>query len=107
MKRNFDHTLKTLDGSDVVDVAAIKDGVAPVLSMKTVAVNSLMATFEDDRNVSGDEKLNRYLLATRINAGGEVELNAEEILSLKKLIGRGYNALVVGQAFLFLEADAD
>jgi len=106
MKRNFDTTFKQLNGDDLKDGGAATAGVDAVLSLKVVSVNSLLAPFEVDKNLSGEEKLRRYLLATKIHAGGEVDLTAEDISLLKLLIGRGYSALIVGQAFLMLESDA-
>lgn len=99
MKRNFDFVLKDLNGAD------LKQSADEVLTMKAVSITSLMGTHEADRNISGDEKLKRYLLAVKINAGGEVELTAEEIAQLKSLIGRAYGPIAVGPAFLFLEKD--
>lgn len=105
MKRNFDFVFKNLNGTELKDGDAAVAGLDAALSIKTAAVNSLMSTFEADRNLSGDEKLKRYQLAVKINGGGEVDLTAEEIALLKLLIGRAYPPLVVGQAYLLLEKD--
>jgi hypothetical protein len=105
MKRNFDFVFKNLNGTELKDGDSAAIGIDASLSLKSVSVNSLMATFEADKNLSGDEKLKRYLLAVKINAGSEVDLTAEEITLLKVLIGRSYPPLVVGQAYLYLEKD--
>lgn len=105
MKRNFDLVFKKFNGNDIQDGDALNEGITAALTLKATAVNSLMFSHEADKTTSGEEKLKRYLLATRINAGGMVEVSSEEISLLKMLIGRTYPTLVVGQALLFLEQD--
>lgn len=72
-------------------------------TLKKICIDSLLGNFEDEKDLSGEDKLKRYELAMKIKAGGEIELASEDIASLKKLIGKRYNALVVGQAWNILE----
>lgn len=100
MKRNTTAAIKTLTGEP------IKDGQAD-LTLGAVATNALLMPYEDERNLSGDEKVKRFKLAQRIHdAAGEVDISAEEITLLKSLIAKAYTALVVGQAYAILEAEA-
>ena len=93
MKINFNQPIKNIQGEGIKD-----------LTLKTVSVESLLATFDDERSLLGEEKAKRYLLATRIYANPEdIDLTVEEISKIKQLIGKGYGPLVVGQAWEILE----
>lgn len=97
MKIDFDAVLLDLKGE------IMKDGDAPV-SLKTVAVNALFAPFPDEREIDGTEKAKRFNLGLRIDVGGEVEVSAEEVSLVKKLIGKAYPVLIVGRAYQLIEA---
>ena len=92
MKINFSQQLKNLKGEEIKD-----------LTLKVVSTEALLATFDDERALSGEEKAKRYLLATRVYANEELDLTVEEIAKLKQLIGKGYGPLIVGQAWEMLE----
>ena len=92
MKINFSQTIKNIKGEEIKD-----------LTLKSISVEALLATFDDERSLSGEEKAKRYLLATRIYANDELDLTVEEVAKIKQLIGKGYGALVVGQAWEMLE----
>ena len=93
MKINFNQPIKNIMGEEIKD-----------LTLKTVSVESLLATFDDERSLLGEEKAKRYVLATRIYANPEeLDLTVEEISKIKQLIGKGYGPLVVGQAWEILE----
>ena len=92
MKINFNQPIKNIQGEEIKD-----------LTLKTVSVEALLATFSDEQSLSGEEKAKRYLLATRIYANDELDLTVEEIAKIKQLIGKGYGPLVVGQAWEILE----
>ena len=92
MKINFNQPIKSLQGE------AIKD-----LTLKVVSTEALLAPFDDERSLGGEEKAKRYLLATRVYANDELDLTVEEVAKIKQLIGKGYGVLVVGQAWDMLE----
>lgn len=103
MKRNLNQVLVTLAGKPI-PVSA--EPGSELLTLRTVSVNALLSSFDEERALPGAAKLERYQLATRINAAdGDIELSAEEVALLKQLIGKAYTVLVVGQAYLALEAD--
>lgn len=104
MRINFDLELKTLDGQPVVEPAPTADdpqAVRPVTA-RSIAVNALLGEYRDDRS-DGEEKLRRFSLARRINAGGDVEIKAEEVSLVKRLVGLAYPPLAVGQVYELLE----
>jgi hypothetical protein len=98
--RNFDTTFSTFDGE------VIQSAGCP-LTLKRASVDALMMPFDDEKHISGEEKLKRYQLAVRINLGGDVELKAGEVSLLKLVIGKAYTPLVVGPAYIALEKDAE
>jgi hypothetical protein len=94
MKINFTAELKTLGG----------EPLQPPTTLKEVAVNILLTLLDDERNLPGEEKAKRSLLATRIYANPEnIDLTVEELALIKKLIGKAYTPLIVGQAWQMLE----
>lgn len=92
MQINFNQPIKNLQGEEIKDV-----------TLKSVSVEALLAMFEDERSLSGNEKAERYVLATRIYANNLLDLTVEEVAKVKHLIGKGYGALIVGQAWEMLE----
>ena len=103
MKRNLNVVLKTLDGQPLKEE---HNGTARDVLLSRLAVNALLANYEDEKNLSGDDKVKRFKLAQQINdADGEVEVTAEQVSLLKSLIAKGYTPLVVGQAYEILEGE--
>lgn len=93
MKINFDQELKKLDGTSLENT-----------TLRSVTLEALQALFQDEQGLSGEEKARRWALATRIYANPEnIDLKVEEIATIKKLIGKAYGPLVVGQAWEMLE----
>lgn len=97
MKIDFDVELKTFNGTTLVNVAQ------KPLTLRFVCTDALMASFEDERGLSGEDKLKRYLLASKIHQTTDGEVTAEEVALLKLLIGKGFGPNVVGPAYLHLE----
>lgn len=99
MKRNFSAAIKNLDGKP------LKEGDKEV-TIGSIAVNALLTPYEDERNLSGDDKVKRFRLAQAIHgADDEIEVTAEQVTLLKTLIAKAYTPLIVGQAYDLLEAD--
>ena len=93
MNINFNQIIKDIYGGEVKD-----------LTLQKVSVDALLATFEDERILSGEEKAKRWLIATRIVANPEdIDLETQDIALIKKLIGKGYSPLIVGRAWEMLE----
>jgi hypothetical protein len=96
LKINFDATINDFDGKPV------KVSETEALSLKTVALNSLMAQFPDEQHLGGEEKARRFALAMRLHGGGEIDIQPEEAAQIKVLIGKAYGALTVGRAYELL-----
>lgn len=95
---NFNQTLKRIDGTNLT-LDGGKDG-----TLKHFAMEALQFNFNDERDITPETKCKRWLLATRIYANPEkIDLTVEELAELKKLIGKAYGPLVVGQTWEILE----
>lgn len=90
MIKDLDIVLKNLDGSSIVEKEA-------TVIVRTICINALLATFQDEQ-IDGLEKANRWKLAMQLHNGGN-ELSPEEIVLLKKLVGKGWSPLIVGQIY--------
>lgn len=101
MKVNFDTTLLTLDGKVVKSDV---DGKKVSATLKSICVNVLMVSNPREKDLGGEEKLKRYELARKINAGGEIEVSAEDVALLKELVGYLYGPLVVGNVYSLFES---
>ena len=96
MKVNFDKQLVDLDGTIIPDAKG-----NPAIP-RGISVDALLAAFNDEQNIAGEEKLKRYILAEKIYKK-EDDLSVEELALLKKLIGKAYTPLIVGQSWKIIE----
>lgn len=134
MKRNFQQSITALDGSDFREnigandvLAALAEAIKKLpedqratigqhfktevdarigkpLTLKLAAVTVLTFPFDDERALSGDEKMKRAKLAMQIyDADGEIELKSEDIALIKRLAGKYYSPLPVMRIYDMLE----
>jgi hypothetical protein len=93
MEINFSKNLRDLDGEDLIEKGQ-------PINLKTVCVNALLAQFRDETDIDGIEKVKRYKLSTKIyDSNGNIDLSSEEISLIKKLVGKAFSTIIVGQAF--------
>lgn len=97
MKIDFTAVLKDKSG------ALIKEPDGREIILSTPCINALYSTFEEDKNLSGEEKYKRYQLAQKLDQKEPVELSAEEISVIKKYVGKGFNPFMVGIIYDILE----
>jgi hypothetical protein len=97
---NFDQVLETLDGKELK-----MSGTDMSVDLRTVCIQSLIGSTDTDQTIKPEKKLSYYTLAQAINKGGKVEVKAEDIADLKRLIGSNpmMNIIVVGQVYEMLE----
>jgi len=76
-------------------------------TLKSAIINSLMAQYQGEENLSGEEKLKRFEMALRVQKEDVIDLTSEEILYIKGFIGKAYPLAVVGPAFMILEGRED
>jgi len=96
MKINFTVILKNLAGK------TLKDGKKDV-TLKDVSINALLGNYKDE-NIDGNEKLKRFMLATKISeATGEIELENDDVTLIKDMIAKGYSTVVTARAWQILD----
>ena len=97
---DFTAVLNDLDG------AAISDGgeTKSAFTLGSAAVRALVIPYEDERNLSPEEKFKRGELAARIHGATSLSLKAEDVTLLKKLIGKAFGPLIVFRAWPLLDA---
>jgi hypothetical protein len=94
-KLNVTQSLRKLDGSEL----AGPEGKP--LPVRWALVEALLAP---DKDASASTKLDRFLLATRVQKCDEVELTTEEASACKECLYRTYpSPLVPGQIDMMLE----
>jgi hypothetical protein len=112
MEVKLNTILKDLDGKDIIftqGVPATKDTKevpAVYATVGKMTIEALMATYKDEENLSGEDKLKRWQLAVRVknsSATGTIQMTAEEVSLVKKLIGKAYGIMIVGQVWELLE----
>ena len=114
MEVRFDKALRDMDGNELHDkVPSGEKNVlgqdimidGPVATLGAVSVNALVATYQDEQRLSGEDKVKRWELAMRIKKlpSGAADLTAEEVALIKSLIAKAYGPIIVGQAWAMLE----
>jgi len=74
-------------------------------TLRDATKQALLSIFQDEQGLTGDEKVKRYDLYLKVkDTVDPAELTAEDISLIKKLIGKAYGVLIVGQAFKMLES---
>lgn len=82
------------------------NGAGGPLTLRSACVDALLGAYQDEVALPGEEKYRRFQLATKLSSSDEVDLTAEEITQLKKLVGKAWSPLVVGRVYELLELDA-
>ncbi|MCK4577943.1 MAG: hypothetical protein KAU50_04085, partial [Candidatus Marinimicrobia bacterium] len=73
------------------------------MTVRLAAIRALTASFRDEQNLAGDEKITRFHLALRITDEDKPELKAEGIVLIKTLVGKMYGPIIVGRMWTILE----
>lgn len=111
MKIDFSKRMFQLDGT-AVEMSSRVDGGKVVetkpLTFGTVAIESLMVQYQDEKDLTGTEKMRRFELALEVSKAVDHKLGVGDITSeqaslLKSLIAKGYSSLIVGQAWSLLD----
>lgn len=96
---NFAKELMDLDGNPLPI-----PGDQEVMTLAKCSIDALMISYQDEQNLPGEKKLERYVLALAIhNSAGPLEVTVESLTLIKKLIGKAFGPLVSGQVWLMLE----
>ena len=109
MKINVMEQLTGLDGTPMVTGKHVCQMCGQVVSEKEpmtirlAATRSLTAVYRDEQNLKGDEKVSRFHLALKIVDEDEPDLKAEDIVLIKKLVGKMYGPVIVGRVWSILD----
>jgi len=107
MEIDFSQKLKNLKGDVLKEVSIdeeTKKEESTDYTLGTAAVNTL---FANEKDMTGEQKVKRYNLATKIFEMGKVDVTTDEIVLIKKVIGKFTTALIVGQAYKMLEKEEE
>jgi hypothetical protein len=105
MKVDFGQELKTMRGADLKERVVTEESPEGVMETITLGGCAIGALLNPEQGVEGKVKAKRYALAIRIQEcdNGVLELKIEEVALIKKLIGKAFNVLMVGQCWNMLE----
>jgi hypothetical protein len=96
MKKNFNFQLTTIKGEP------LKDETGALVTGKDIASTAWLTP--DPRKYDGNKKSAFCKFAFALESNAEMDLKPEDIADLKALIGDGWQPLVVGQMYQFLDA---
>lgn len=96
MKINFSAPIRDIRGEPIIEADK------PV-TLGSVSCQALLATYQDEKEISGKEKVERFTLAALCSNETEADVSVEDVALLKKLIGKAYGPLVVGRAYEIIE----
>ena len=94
------------DGSLMVNEfrQPVMEPSAEMSTVRGVVIEALLVSYTDEAMLAGEEKLKRWELATKVkNTPDPIELTVEEITLAKKLVGKAYSPMIVGQSWKVLE----
>lgn len=102
MKIDFSAKVLDFEGGPVKSSTEEK---AEDLTLRLACVRALVIPYEDERNLSAEDKFKRGELAAKIYAANEpTELKVEDVATLKKLIGKAFSPLIIYRIWPLLDA---
>jgi len=75
------------------------------MTARMVATRALTSVLRGEQDLPGEEKVTRFQLALRIMNEDEPDLKVEEIVLVKKVVGKMYGPLIVGRMWAILDPD--
>jgi len=101
--------LKELDGTMMitgkracVTCGQVVGNMEP-MTVCLAATRALAFAHRDEQDLPGDKKVERWHLALKLIDAGEPDLSVEELTLIKKLVGKMYGPVVVGQVWAILD----
>lgn len=102
MKIDVNYQFVNLDGKVIKEPTTDKKKEGPPFTLRKVCTTILLNPGEE--KIKAEDKIERYHLAQKIHqSNGLVDMQAEEVALLKRLIGENYPPLTVGQAYEILD----
>ena len=76
-------------------------------TFKSVMINALLGTYKDEEKLSGEDKVSRYILSTKLQKClGEFEFSSSDVELIKKLINKMYGPYIVGLIWSLLTEES-
>ena len=100
--RDLEREVLTQDKPTFNEAGEVTGKKKEAVILGNLCKSALLQANEDDK---ADEKVTRFELSLRLAMaeGPELDLEAEDITLIKKLVGKMYAPLVVGQVYRLLE----
>lgn len=103
MKLEFSRPILDAKGKEIPVLDENGQKTEDSMTLQSLAESSLLATFADERDLAVEEKVKRFKLFNKISANPDVEMTAEEVVLLKKCIGKLGGPLLVGRAYEIID----
>ena len=100
--RDMDCKLLEQDKPVFDDAGKVTSTIKEPVLLGKLCKSALLQANEEDK---ADEKVTRFELSLRLSMakGDDIDLEAEDVTLIKKLVGKMYAPLVVGQVYRLLE----
>jgi hypothetical protein len=98
MLLNVTTIMKNFDGIGLQEPN--ENGEMQNVTLRAILVNALMVV---EKNDTGVKKAEKYGLAIEIQRNDEVEVTAEQVVTLKEAVGKPYGPVIVGPVFAILD----
>ena len=85
------------------DGKPLQNGSDGPLTLRSVCCAALTATYQDEPNLSGEEKVRRFELARLLYREEQLDMTIEDVALLRVLVAKGYGPIVVGPAWEALD----
>ena len=77
------------------------------VSLKSIMVNAVLGQYKGEEELSGEKKIERYLLATKIQeCSGEFEFSSSDVVLIKSLVNKMYGPYIVGVVWSLLTEES-
>jgi len=95
MKRDLNQVMTDLNGDEFADKA----------TLKLMCFSALATPMQEDGAIPMDKKMKQYSLVQKVNAGGIIDLTAEEIALIKERASKLFPLIAFGRMVELLEAE--
>jgi len=110
MKIDVTEQLEELDGTPMVTSKQVCQmcgsvvGEVMPMTVRLTVTRALTAMFKDEQNLAGEDKITRWHLALKITDEDDPDLKAEDIVLIKKLVGKMFGPVIIGRMWAILDS---
>lgn len=105
MTINFTQVIKDQDDQPLQDYITMQtNGNKEITLTLGRAVSHSLMTQDQNEQISAEDKFNRGMLAFKIRDCADCEVKAEDIVLMKKQLGKLYSPIVIYRAFPMLDS---